>query len=126
MFDSSKLAPAPWISWRLQQPISAGGKEVGNIATESGWSPLVAGDHCVYLDPDFAEFAALARNAWDVMMRRGWTVMQRFSDKWIVCSAKTGFKPSELTDWRQQEWPDPFTPLVEADRWYRENVENNE
>ena len=67
-----------------------------------------------------AEFHALARNAFDVMMRRGWGVEQIWNNdlrihRWFIVTG--------LSVALREGFVDPFTALVEADRWYRENVE---
>ena len=63
---------------------------------------------------------ALGRKALDVMLRRGWQPL-RYDDGWGIAFHRP--MPTRLT-WLR--WPDPFTALVESDRWYRENVENVE
>jgi hypothetical protein len=71
-----------------------------------------------------AEFIALARNAFDVMMRRGWGVEQHSNGKW--CIAQGTFKEDvKLWEWlcTVDHWANPFEALVEADRWHRENIE---
>lgn len=70
------------------------------------------------------EFICLARNAFDVMMRRGWGV-ERFiapdgSFQWSVESNGVRNIVGGTTIWSNS---DPFTALVEADKWYRENIE---
>lgn len=67
-----------------------------------------------------ARFFALARNALDVMMRRGWHPMPD-SEKWFVYGECSMILQAAGT---HGPYPDPFTALVEADKWYRENVEN--
>lgn len=69
-----------------------------------------------------AEFIAIARNAFDVMMRRGWSPLKSRNgwrvdqdDGTYFAFGKDGVEPAE--------WADPFTALVAADAWYRENVE---
>ena len=117
--DLNKLAM--WTAWKLQQTASVGGKLVGGIVP----SPLIEGDHCVYFDPDFAEFVAIARAAFDVMMRRKWEPqawLEGGQSSWGVDSSEKEM-PYDLCDMR---WPDPFTALVEADKWYKENVEEGQ
>ena len=68
---------------------------------------------------DDAEFIALARNAFDVMMRRGWWASfdgGLHPEKWSVHGKGSGF----LRDQKMHD--DPFTALVEADKWYKENI----
>jgi len=78
------------------------------------------------------EFIALARNAFDVMQRRGWSV-KLINGSWTPCEST----PAEYQFWQKPQflksiccdvrgWPDPFTALVEADRWYSEHVEPSE
>ncbi len=63
------------------------------------------------------EFQVLARAAFDVMMRRGWSP-ERMGDTWIVNDedGRAFCYPSEV----MIRWPDPFTALVEADRWKKD------
>jgi hypothetical protein len=96
--DMSKLTPAPW------------GKD---------WHAVEG--CCSETD---SEFIALARNAFDVLMRRGWAVAKHF-DHWAVF-----YNDDDMTwvvPWDQwPKWSDPFTALVEADKWYKENIEKKE
>lgn len=75
-------------------------------------------------------FIGLARQALDVMMRRGWYPVflpSMFGEpaKWrlghpnVGCRGFNGLPPFGLGP-----WGDPFTALVESDKWYRENVED--
>jgi hypothetical protein len=92
--DLSKLTPAPW------------------TVDERGWC-----DDADYHENQ--EGIALMRNAADVMMRRGWWPVCD-SEKWFVRGEGTG--PLQIKN-DDGPWSDPFTALVEADRWYKENVE---
>ena len=65
---------------------------------------------------DDAEFIVLARNAFDIMMRRGWWAQKR-GEGWAVYNNWIPLPSDPLT------WPDPFTALVSADKWYRKHVE---
>lgn len=64
---------------------------------------------------------ALVRNAFDVMLRRGWYAIPAH----MVSAMRKGLWTVMGQDFPEpyQYHPDPFTALVEADRWYRENVE---
>jgi hypothetical protein len=63
-------------------------------------------------------FIALARNAFDVMMRRGWGIT-KFDDGWMaVDDDDMIIEPSTAPS-----YADPFTALLEADKWHTENVE---
>ncbi len=113
MIDLSKLTPAPW-----------------SVPDGCGYVTDTEGNPCADCGgADDAEFIALARNAFDVMMRRGWSVRT-----WIPGSLD-GKAPRRFgvidedgewlhkTDYWITSRHDPFTALVEADRWYREHVE---
>lgn len=140
MVDVSKLSPMPWKSRPLPHddwgtlrdanncpvasfisayhlhPWKEANKdlEYGSEAWEKG-PPTVAAN---------MEFTALASAAFDVMARRGWTVAAEWSDHgkfivngWHVVPAR-GQWDHHVT------YPDPFTALVEADKWYTANVES--
>ena len=68
-------------------------------------------------EADF-KFFVLARHAFDVMLRRKWNP-EFYSDGWGVDSAER-YLTLQLMRLR---WPDPFTAIVEADMWYRKNIE---
>jgi hypothetical protein len=114
--DASKLSPAPW---HVKGPWSNGLFDVVADAPDYGRSPAIN------LDAVDAEFIALARNAFDVMMRRGWWAARLKDGKWRVStfcaihgeSAFRKFLVHQMCD-------DPFTALVEADKWYREKNES--
>lgn len=67
-----------------------------------------------------AKFFTLARNAFDVMMRRGWSVGRKADGKWRVDVPAR--KPYDGGSWECLA-DDPFTALVEADAWFKANVE---
>ena len=118
----NKLTPAPWF-------IGSDGSRVYVL------------DNAITLDSEGrvascfqtgdAEFIALARNAFDVMMRRGWVLYMDGGGHWIACerSDKEGIVHGPIIKrdgevcWYDGLYSDPFTALVEADKWYRENVE---
>ena len=59
-------------------------------------------------------FCTLARNAFDVMMRRGWKVYRRANGKWAVdIPIRDPFDGGTIL----HEENDPFTALVEADKF---------
>jgi hypothetical protein len=79
----------------------------------------------------------MAKQAFDVMMRRGWWPIRRHDkadwkafkdresprfDEYEDQEDEEPVVPSD--DWSLNWWPDPFTALVEADRWYVANVED--
>lgn len=100
MLDLANLTPAPWKEFPFQS--TAFGTEFKKADEE---------------------FAVLARNAFDVMMRLGWWPCPGIhSEKGLLWKVET---VAQYTDQAVDGkwWPDPFTALVEADKWYRENVE---
>jgi hypothetical protein len=133
--DLSKLSPAPWTpidkrGWSGLE--SANGEDLVLYATcEGSWHSRVVSD-----DPAVIPFIALARNAFDVMIRRRW--FPRFvgskegKQQWVAYDWNGGKNLLDTTAvWFSagKEFPnfqseDPFTCLVEADKWWRENVEN--
>ena len=99
-----KLNPAPWYA--------VPGDDAGAVCHKVSGSPI--------LIPEFSD-------EFDVMMRRGWTPYRLKTDKWDVMDSETGNCPAEFLDNSIDSWgDDPFTALVEADKWYRDNIENKE
>ena len=79
-------------------------------------------------DGQYDQEAALALLAGVVMMRRGWAMEYSANTKTWYISLKLrwiadGALWNELSG---KQWDDPFTGLLEADKWYRENVENKQ
>ncbi len=118
--DLAKLSPAPWkwsrswadkdLHWCVDHPTE----------TKSAIWPLVL----VATDPSHADnadmqFITLARQAFDVLMRRGWWPAQRPDNQWIVTE-----RDGQCHTRGSEGWADPFTALVEADAWYAANVES--
>ena len=128
--DLEKLSPAPWIfDERVRCMAIYAGPAVScfddleETVAYIGWG--VGGPPWEHARrrADWS-FCALARNAFDIMMRRGWSVDQiRPGGTWIVSNPA----------WAQREYPmygkvfakadDPFTALVLAEKWYIENAE---
>ena len=100
-----KLTPAPWKLFGHEKTVLyVCGPETVVVAELDG------------LKRDDTEFICLARNAFAVMMRRGWYAVPD-SEKWFifgegssVLSAAGIYGP----------WPDPFTAMIETDRWMKE------
>ena len=82
-------------------------------------SPGVA-SVCHDLNDDDADFVALARNAADVMMRRGvdWLFLERDSDGRIMADC-----PDH--GWIPGRWDDPFSPWVDADKFISAQEKSN-
>jgi hypothetical protein len=84
---------------------------------------LVALDHDVALDADFAEFAALARNAFAAQIEHGWYAFP-IGGGWRVSGAVHHEHQKAFYEWCQGTlWPDPYTAIVEAKAWHAANVE---
>lgn len=131
--DLSKLTPAPWFDndgYRVHAPTADVDKRSGDV--------LFEGKHLAATGTDSA-FVALARNAFDVMMRRGWYAAPIYQQGevigWNVLNAHGALAGRDhhrscATTFMLEGWPfsglwsDPFTALVEADKWYTEHVES--
>jgi hypothetical protein len=111
MIDLTKLTPAPWEA--DESHIVYGRK--GTLRETPGFAKFES----EHRNTD-AEFTALARNAFDVMIRRGWSAVCDL-DQWAIQWNQHGIHIDEV--YRTKRWPDPFTALVEADEWYKANVE---
>ena len=115
--DLSKLTPAPWLhikkrSWETIEP-----DVIDYTIDDDGIHGKGESD---------MPFIALARNAFDVLMRRGWAVCPR-DGKWIVL-----IPPSVDALWKafdlhcpDMSRDDPFTALVDADAWLTANMEKS-
>lgn len=126
--DLSKLSPAPW--WAVHTETAYPDVETGPTDDPSErFSVIERMDGA-----DFA-FIALARNAFDVMLQRGWSP-ERFSllgggFAWRIPMGQAnemirehGVNAACFKNYAAlTKWPDPFTALVEADRWYAEHIE---
>lgn len=107
--DLSKLSPAPWTVHKASHE---------DADPDEAFVLFGGGTHdydrdSTMIDTNHASFIALARNAFDVMMRRGWSVEQWHDGRWSLDHV---IRPFCWTD--AMAWPDPFTALVEADKWY--------
>ncbi len=108
MIDLSNLSASPW--------------EALPLNSEQWIVQYPDGEDVSLLDETHAAFIAIARNAFDIMMRRGWYPYPFLDGYWGI-DARPASIPEELAT---QQWPDPYTAIVEADKWFRENVENKE
>ena len=108
--DLSKLTPVPWAvrHGTMDSTVFCGSE-----------NPLDADCGFNLPNRDDAEFIALSRNAFDVMLRRGWGVALEQNDSWTVRHAE----PGSVDPVVDRSWPDPFTALVEADAWYKASIE---
>lgn len=125
MIDLGKLTPAPWHTAGTTYSPSGPKKNLWSNAEPGMQSGQMIAQS---ISPDDAEFIALSRNAFDVMTRREWfaePMPRPYKGKWQVrCMGGAEFigpnQPGPITA------DGPFTALVEADKWYRENVEAKE
>jgi len=118
MFDPAKLTAAPWFITGFDVETDAG--------RTASLEFIVSGNDDWLFEKRSAqesdlEFVVMARLAFDVMMRRGWHAFYHHAGCWLVRDVNgervcAGSIPVQARD--------PFTVLVEADRWYRENVDN--
>ena len=101
--DLSKLPPAPWRSNKDSEDFlyvaDANGKTIGmpEFDTEEGKA--------------FADFAALARNAYAIMLSRGWTAMHHPNGGWEAVDADLGVP---VIDSLPSGFPGPFEAIVET------------
>ncbi len=124
--DLSKLSPAPWTA--LVDPVLGMGVDLNEQ-----FGPFFLGGDKWPLSRQiaFADFVVLSRNAFDVMLRRGWVVSYSdeqprkwhsgipMSDMARIADAKLGHDCPLFKD----GFDDPFTAIVEADKWFKEHVE---
>jgi hypothetical protein len=131
-FDVSKLSPAPFVfDERVRSMAVYCGPKVGcfdelqETVCYIGWGP---GDPAWDLDRRRADWAllALARNALDVQLRRGWHAARTIDFKWYV--------PAVLAVMTQRQYDDggadalyqsdPYTAILKANVWFVANVES--
>lgn len=115
--DLSKLTPAPWCVCQSNSDLA----EKGEFFVKFSDPRDDLSTDSTMMDRDHAEFIALARNAFEVMMRRKWRTVY-FVEGWYVLDEEGHYVPINSANTRELS-PDPFTALVMADRWYRENIE---
>jgi hypothetical protein len=106
MLDLEKLTPVPWEASNEECPCIHNGDWDDVL-----WEPWAC-------TPTDAEFISLARLAFDVMMRRGWGVERVGSTGWFL----TDDSLANLPGFEGGPYSDPFTALVEADKWYKANI----
>jgi hypothetical protein len=132
----NNLTPAPWYAHNPDdgccmnvlcvtnspvEPDTESGDTTGIIAGTLIQTPMTLGQWHTRWEAD-AEFIALARNALDVQMRRGWsaqTFKSGYRDEWVIELENGSWLYTN--DGKRLTWPDPFTALVQADAWYTDN-----
>ena len=127
MLDLKKLTPAPWEWFEENQAHVFEGEQIWRFGVwDARQMPIcmtpISGGFCED-KPTNVEFIAIARNAFDIMLRRGWHSILQDDGNWLVMEDfhKSLFQTPTLKPFIAA---DPFTALVEADKWYKENVEN--
>jgi hypothetical protein len=132
MSDFSDLTPAPWecdlrdSRWDDETHYVVTGpdgkvlfdtvnSEAALLEYDEHWFDRVGGDNL--------KFAALARNAFDVMQRRGWGVARCGSHGWCAVQGQDGPDQNPSLAYIGFEALDPFMALCEAEKWYVANVE---
>ncbi len=136
MIDLTKLTPAPWESTNDAVPYSPKQKNSfsdcgASIYGLNGCEVVIGGAQdeqggaVGVLNNEDAAFIALARNAFDVMMRhKDWEIM--WIGEWCVvsfCDILTKELYGKYMKDNQQRFNNPFTAFVEADKWHQVNVE---
>lgn len=110
--DLSRLPAAPWNALK------------GAINHPSGF-PMLLAETDEPGDLAALEFAAMARGALEIQMRRKWTSSFDF-DGWCViddeCCLIMTNKTLENPEGESKCWPDPITALIEAEKWWVANV----
>ena len=104
VINFKELTPAPW---------TAEGREVVGPTRED----MVIYDEGGHGTAD-AQFIALARNAFDVMMRREWTESRDPAGNWFPVEAVSPhYYPLGLMSWVHKPFRHPYLSLVEADAY---------
>ena len=114
--DLSKLSPAPWKGedWRVY------GNNRRDLVGSMSLCPYTenAQAHC--------ELIALDRNAFDILMRRGWRAEKAIAGWCVGDLMPRNIVHNSMAVERELSrlfFEDPFTALVEGEAWYKANVE---
>lgn len=117
--DINKLKPVPWETdknahheWLIGYP----GKD------NNGRDDFFYVAH--EMEKDDAEFCCLARNAFEIMVRRGWSVRSEWCNlnEFVVTGWNVVDQNGVPLRQHYVSYGDPFTALIEADMWYKENI----
>ncbi len=113
--DVTNITPAPWMNdgeYILQNDRFGGRSVLGTMRHGT---------------KDDVEFVTLARAAFDVQMKRGWTAIQKPGGVFVGVDSQN-HEPQWCVP--NVEWPnavpfypDPFSALVAADEWYSREIE---
>ena len=119
--DLTKLSPAPWHAEQQHDQAEVWGGE-------GGFSQLMYGALERMTD---LEFVVLARNAFDIQMRRrkeGWCVGTDMDGRFRLMGFMLLESMQQNEPWmkwiRTHSFDNPLTCWIEAEKWYVENVEN--
>ena len=74
-------------------------------------------------EENFARFITDARNAYEIMRRRGWGIQPIHGGKFVVVDSVQGWVFSHGENYINSC---PFAALIAADAWHRKMVEMNE
>jgi hypothetical protein len=109
--DLTKLTPTPWT-------LRDEGDGEYYVADSTGKVVPGLGKIFGHVAIAVAERIVLSANAFDVMMRRGWEV--RFDERHKLWSVHGEYflNIGHVSH-------DPFSALVESDKWYKENVDRS-
>ena len=112
--DLTKLSPAPFEV--RQDPVEVGCKAVCH---KFEYEPREFATVWIAREMKEADavFLALARQAFTIMLKRGWGVEKCYHGWSVYDHQGDFFFPGDKDSWPQ----DPFTAVVKADRWLTEN-----
>lgn len=119
--DFENLYPAPW---EFFPDTGSGG---GGLIPQADGYPMLLGEDDSPVVNAALQFAVLARNAFDVMVRRGWGVLKSWEKDrpgWFVVTFDEDHSSPVMPN-DSPFWSDPFSALVEADRWMKEQEKNS-
>lgn len=121
-FDRSEITPG---KWKVIGPSEHAGCVYLHAQQEKEELQLATAVLRRNFGEDLAnlQLCALARNAEEAMFRRKWGVIF-VHDKWIVNSCGEGWVWADGRYFTSEQ--SPFLALVEADEWFKANVDGKE
>lgn len=125
MIDLSKLTPAPWTQdqdWPTNR-IYHNCVAVVDAIMDDGTDP----SPFLEIKETDRDFIILARNAFDVMMRRGWWSCMWYPEPGYMITVGSCDGNMKFHNWllhEQKAHEDPFTPWIVAEAWYVGHVES--
>lgn len=112
-FDPRKLTPAPWHYGGCKSHADESGLSCSQVRDQRG---------DVVPKNEVGQFAADARNAFDVMMRRGWYPVLDMG-RWYISGENAARLDGTSFGEAHNDLAAMFTALIEADKWYAASVE---